>query len=188
MRENEAAWCSDYADRKAADASYTFRWPGHAGKRLDQLLRPLLEGLTEGHCSYCDGFPLRVHERTPAIDHFRPKGQAHPEFWHLAVAWSNLYVTCGHCNEWKLEQWEEALLAPDGSEYEFDRYFAYDPSSGRVEVSAAANPEDQARAAATIRIFGFNEGDLPSQRKFMHRRFDPERDAEVDYPYRFMLI
>lgn len=80
-----------FAVARACDPTHRFRWPVGLGERL----RSALEALTQSHCSYCDGFPLRERERTPQVDHFRPKGRT--EFVRLAFACSNLYLACGHC-------------------------------------------------------------------------------------------
>ncbi len=93
-------------------------------------------------------------------------GPRRPEFWRLAVNWSNLYVACGHCNDFKLEKWDPMLIAPDEADFRFGRYFSFESDTGRIEPNPAASPGDMARAEATIGIFGFNQGSKPQPRKF----------------------
>ncbi len=66
------------------------------------LLRAALEALFHDKCAYCEtktaaGFDWDV-------EHFRPKARvaesaAHPGYYWLAYTWSNLYPSCGHCNQ-----------------------------------------------------------------------------------------
>ena len=183
---------ADFALARERQPAHPFRWPTNLGDRL----RTALEALTQSHCAYCDGFPLRERERTPSIDHFRPKGR--PEFVRLAYSWSNLYLACGHCNGHKLEQWSEHLIAPDEPDFRFERYFYIrDLKDGLVAANPHASPEDQRRAEETIRIFGWNEGDQPRARVREARhwrmqlraagRGEEQQPVLADFPYRFLL-
>lgn len=184
LRGKEEELGMNFAERRSADSRSRFYWPIRSGERIDVLLRADLEKLTAGHCSYCDGWPLRDSERTPAIDHFEPKSKT-PE---LAFTWTNLYITCNHCNSWKGEKWNVLLLRPDEPGYEFDRYFIYNPVSGHLESNPAAQPRDQQRAALTLEIFRFNEGNKPQMRVFWRKQWQSESSRMPDNgPYRMTV-
>jgi len=63
-----------------------------------------LKALFHDKCAYCES------EATCDIDveHFRPKGEVtedplHTGYWWLAHTWSNLYLSCQHCNQRRLQ-------------------------------------------------------------------------------------
>ena len=176
-REGEAIG-RNYAARRREDPRYRFQWR----RSLLQVVRDALGRMTDEHCSYCDVYPIDgAGEET--IDHFRPKGR--PEFHERVCEWSNLFLVCTACNKAKLEQWNEALLRPDAPEFRFERYFEYDDDSGKLRPSAAASPEDQARAQLTIDIFDLNRrGACTNRRRTAEwiRRISPDVDG-----YRFLI-
>jgi uncharacterized protein (TIGR02646 family) len=143
--------------------------------------------MTAGHCSYCDGHPLRA-TGIEAVDHFRPKSL--PEFYELVCAWTNLFLTCTACNHAKREQWDEALLRPDDVDFRFERYFEVRFDSGKLEPAPAASPEERQRARRTIEILDLNRADVCSSRlrvvRWM-RRSDAEDEPVDGWPYRYLL-
>jgi uncharacterized protein (TIGR02646 family) len=173
-----AAIGRNYAARRRANPSHRFQWR----QSLLQAVRAELGRMTAEHCSYCDGYPIDgTGEET--IDHFRPKGR--PEFHELVCEWTNLFLACSACNNAKQDQWDEALLRPDDPDFRFERYFEYHHESGRLQPSAAASPDDQARARRTIEIFDLNRrGACANRRRTVEwiRRISAEVDG-----YRFLI-
>ncbi len=119
------------------------------------------------------------------IDHFRPKSR--PEFYYLAYAWTNLFLTCTACNSAKREQWDEALLRPDEEDFAFERYF-YAEATGELIPRPGASTVDQHRARRTIAILGLNAGDKVLARRSAARAMRRAAPGELDeFPYRFLL-
>lgn len=169
-----------YAEHRRADPAHRFQWR----RSLFQAVRDALGLMTDGHCSYCDASPDAIDATgDETIDHFCPKGR--PEFYELVCAWTNLFLACSACNHAKREQWDEALLRPDVPDFRFERYFEYRFESGQLRPSAAASPEDQARARRTIEIFDLNRrGACSNRRRTVEwiQRISPEVDG-----YRFLV-
>ncbi|MEI7583816.1 HNH endonuclease [Runella sp.] len=111
-----------YAQNRAKKPSFEFQWPQIEGKKLNQHLLPKLMAMTDDHCSYCDGFPLKRGDDT--IDHFHPKTRS--EFYSKVCDWENLYLSCKHCQDSKGSQYEVELLRPDELDFHFNRYFIAD--------------------------------------------------------------
>jgi len=162
-----------------------FSWPTIKGITLNQHLLPALKRMTDEHCAFCDAHPVEgVSNET--IDHFRPKSK----FPKLCCYWSNLYYACDCCQGHKLERFEPALLRPDASDYDFDRYFIYDHASGEIQINTAATSDDQHRADRTIELLGLNKSGRPKTRKREARIFNEKTrtdDERREWAYRFAL-
>jgi uncharacterized protein (TIGR02646 family) len=115
--------------------------------------------MTQGHCAFCDCFPLDDRSKEP-IEHFKPKSD--PRFYADAYAWDNLYYCCDCCQSTKGERWDDRLLRPDAADYSFERYFLFDYTTGEIKANWLAGAADQARASATIEHYGL---DLPEKRR-----------------------
>ncbi len=183
-----ARWTQRFMDRRNANPQHPFRWPEAEGRPLNEHLLPPLLAMTAYHCAYCDHFQLGEGSRE-TIDHFRPKGRA--EFSALAFAWDNLFPACDRCQSNKGEDFDEALLRPDGPGYRFDRYFIYNHRTGDIEASPAASLEDQRRAEVTIRLFGLNRSPRPEARRRRIQGANTPGKERVDegldvLPYRFL--
>jgi 5-methylcytosine-specific restriction endonuclease McrA len=68
----------------------------------DRKVRETLTDLFHGKCAYCES-PISGSSQTD-IEHYRPKGgvqefDGHPGYWWLAMEWSNLVLSCMHCNQ-----------------------------------------------------------------------------------------
>ena len=69
-------------------------------------VKGLLEEETHGKCVYCE---CEVSAGSDGdVEHYRPKGSvaeekdndpSHPGYWWLAMDWSNLVLSCQHCNQ-----------------------------------------------------------------------------------------
>lgn len=179
--KNAATWTSRYLARRAADPGARFSWPSVAGRPVNEILRPVLQAMTQEHCAYCDQFPLDLRTLPPWIDHFRPKAR----FPELAYAWTNLFAACPACQgpHGKGERWSEAAIRPDEEGYSFDRYFRYVAGTGEIEPNPQGSPADQDRATATIDLLRLNAQGLPRMRRRYAQRY--KNLPEEDRPFRF---
>src|SRR5690349_9976779 len=80
-------------------------------------------------------------------------------------AWENLFLSCWACNAAKREQWDEALLRPDVSDFRFERYFEYRFDTGEIGPNQAAPEIDQSRARSTIAILDLNRSGACASRR-----------------------
>lgn len=69
-------------------------------------VKSLLIQMFKGKCAYCEIFAVAGADGD--VEHYRPKGGVtdadraevkHPGYWWLAMAWSNLVLSCQHCNQ-----------------------------------------------------------------------------------------
>jgi uncharacterized protein (TIGR02646 family) len=80
-------------------------------------VRPALTAMFNGKCAYCES-PVSGSSQTD-IEHYRPKGGIsdradHPGYWWLAMDWTNLVLSCMHCNQGR----RQLILDPSLSEDE----------------------------------------------------------------------
>ncbi|MBO0934027.1 hypothetical protein [Fibrella aquatilis] len=145
---------------------------------------PALRALTDGHCAYCDLYPLRKPEES--IDHFLPK--SNPQFYANVCQWENLYLSCPTCQS-KGEQYDADLLRPDDVAFTFSRYFIYNYQSHEIEVNPLATLDNQRRADVTRRLFNLNDKGHCAARRIALERWE-KRDPDYiidDYNYRYLL-
>ena len=184
-----AKYCNEitqqYIERRRATPTVPFDWPQREGLSLRTVVRSALEGMTQGHCAYCDLYPNPGGN--DEIDHFRPKTRE--EFYHLVCEWSNLFLICTACNKAKGSKWDEALLRPDESGYAFSKYFSYRTDTAELEPNVAATVADQQRAQRTIQIFGLNRPSACTQRRKEIRHILNAKSVEdlVDIGYRYLI-
>ena len=71
-----------------------------------QPVRDLLEEMHHGKCAYCEAH-IRATQDSD-VEHYRPKlgvteareaGVDHPGYWWLGMDWTNLLLSCQHCNQ-----------------------------------------------------------------------------------------
>src|SRR4051794_31275216 len=106
--EYSAKWNAQWVARRNANPKAAFRWYSIRNQSARDHLLPILHAQSEGHCSFCDAFPVGgVSNKT--IEHFRPKSRL-PEY---AYTWTNLYYCCDACQNAKREEWDEILLHAD---------------------------------------------------------------------------
>ena len=175
-----------YAQKRLAKAQslFKFQWPQVKGKTLNQHLLPDLKAMTDDHCSYCDGFPLKRGDDT--IDHFHPK--THTAFYKEVCKWENLYIACKHCQDAKGDYFEEKLLRPDGADYQYNRYFLYDYIQHKILPNPLASFLEQERAEKTIKILDLNHISLCISRRHSFQRHDKDDNPVLsDYNFRFMF-
>jgi len=185
LQENAAKWNARWAERKKQKPNTTFTWSQFTGVSVREHLRPTLYEMNQGHCSFCDSFPLGTSSTEP-IEHFRPKSK--PEFYHLAYDWGNLYYCCELCNSTKGEQWHDELLAPDSDDYRFEQYFEFDFTTGEIQPNSKASKADQARARVTIDMYGLNIKARPLRRRTTLRQWTNLSERCIDdFPFRDFL-
>lgn len=196
LAEYGAAWSREFADKRAADPAYRFRWKQHDGQPVNRVLLPPLREMTQAHCAYCDGFPLD-DTGYETIDHFLPK-TAYPEH---AYSWDNLYLACNCCQKEKEANFDghvkiapdatSELLRPDSPGYTFARYFLFDHKTGNIEPNPQASPEEQAKARLTIASLGLNSDGRPRSRvrhvEWFGKLAETGDEVLDDWPYRFVL-
>lgn len=187
LSENWEAWGLEFARRLADNPGYCFQWKQWRGERVNQRLLPLLSDMTEGHCAYCDWFPMNTGT-DPTIDHFKPKAR----FPTQAYCWENLYLCCRHCQEKEDERFTETLLRPDEPGYRFDRFFIYNHQDGTIAANPAASSIDRERASLSIDILKLNSRGRPAARKRELARFRALTVSEQPKwiplsPFRYLL-
>jgi uncharacterized protein (TIGR02646 family) len=175
------AWGKEWEKRQKAGGKFYWRQVG--GQPVNQLLVPKLAEQTQGHCSFCDAYPVSPPSLA-TVEHFRPKSQ----FPLLAFVWDNLYYCCDFCQNQKLEMFDEKLLRPDASDYRFDDYFRWNFLSGELELNLDASHENQDRARITIRLYGLNIGHPTVRRLERDKIAATSVDNHDDYPYRNFLF
>lgn len=71
-------------------------------------VKDLLKAIFGRKCAYCESFATAGNDGD--IEHYRPKkgvteadeaGKPHPGYWWLAMRWSNLLLSCQHCNQYR---------------------------------------------------------------------------------------
>lgn len=189
LHKHWQTWGERYATNRATNPGFVFQWPQIKRKKISTLLLPLLAKLTDGHCSYCDNFPLRSRESS--IDHFRPKSK--PEYYQEVCRWENLYMCCPNCQQHKLEQYNEFLLRPDDEHYSFDEYFIYSFTTNEILPNPAASELSQQKARTTIDVFGLNDQGHPTARRHNLERYQAKAGEgnlieTSDFPYRYTLL
>lgn len=86
-----------------------------------------LEKLFFDKCAYCEGKPVATGDWD--VEHFRPKGKVaerdgHPGYYWLAYEWTNLYLSCQHCNQKRADKarWGDTSLAPGPAAGKLDQF------------------------------------------------------------------
>lgn len=179
--DNCEAWGLDYEQRRTAEPGARFFWRQFEGQPVNQRLLPLLKVQTQDHCAFCDNFPVSPPS-IETIEHFRPKSV----FPREAYRWENLYFCCQHCQQ-KGDDYDEDLLRPDAIDYEFDRYFRWDFTSGEIKINDQASSADQRRAEVTIRLYKLNERHPVIRKLWLSRRARLEEESLDTMPYRHFI-
>lgn len=181
LTERGSKWTARLVER-----GHWTEWPQYNRQTLNLvLLENGLRSQTQEHCSYCDMTPISPPGRE-TIDHFHPKSGDQGRL-DLGFEWTNLFYCCDHCQQMKLEQFEDALLKPDDADYAFDIYFQWDFATGELRPNEVAPPEIQHRAIRTIAIFKLCEKH-PALRLKVLRDYRAVGTPNVDdYSYRDFL-
>lgn len=160
---------------RATNPSAQFSWYSIDGKNAREWALPALRLMNQGHCSFCDCYPLEDRSKEP-IEHFKPK--THPAFLRGASTWENLYYCCEFCQDSKKDQWDPKLIRPDASDYQFLRFFEFDYTTGAIRPSTFnRSQEDQSRVEVTIKFYGL---DKPARRRMRLEYMENYSDQEID--------
>ena len=132
-----------------------FSWRSGIYKELrDQLCR-----MTNGHCSFCDGYPIGAQSKE-TIEHYYPKAQ----FPLQAYQWENHYYCCDQCQSESNKLAFQPTLRPDDPAYSFDRFFYYDAQTGEVMVMEnVVDPEMKELALAFLKRYGISSNPKRNQ-------------------------
>lgn len=178
-------WTANWIKRREKNAGAKFYWPRYPnakGTPINQQMVPILFGVTEWHCAYCDGFPLRNNDET--IDHFRPKSK----YPLLAYAWENLFPVCSACQSAKMEQFDELLLKPDEEGFDFQNYFIVDYITFELLPNPKATEHNKLRAEKTIELLGLKHKAHCTTRRHHYERFhNSTNPIQDDYAYRYLF-
>jgi uncharacterized protein (TIGR02646 family) len=183
LRKNSEKWGLEYKAIKEKNQTHSFSWKQSEGVRVNKQILPQLQGMSEGHCHYCDGYPPGISDDTS--DHFKPKG--YPAYFHLVYEWNNLFLACADCQRHKMELFDEKLLRPDDADFDFSRYFFYNYRNHEIEIRSNLSAVESERAGVTISIFGFNDANRQITRRHAWERWIGNQKKDVsDFPFRFM--
>jgi len=185
FQENATQWTEQWLANYRKKSSFT--WYQKDGKNAREWALPVLKEMTQGHCSFCDGFPLDAQTNEP-IEHFRPKDTDNESFATLAYKWDNLYYCCDNCNTTKGKKWEDGLIAADEHDYQFSNYFIYDFEIGQISPNPTASPPMQARAETTIRLYGLDDQSHRTRRRLELLKYGKTSHKIIDdWAYRDFL-
>ena len=171
-------WGLEWEERRNQAPSPSFNWRVIDGEKVNHKLLPFLKQQTQDHCSFCDAFPV-APPSIETVEHFRPKSAFPKEAYH----WLNLYFCCMYCQQ-KGDDFDEGLLRPDAADYDFDNYFRWDFTTGRMEVHTLASEQDQQRAEVTIRLYRLNEWHPRLRKLAMQHRSADQAISPDELPYR----
>lgn len=120
-------------------------------------VRAALEKLFADKCAYCEQKAAGTHDWN--VEHYRPKGRVierpgHPGYYWLAYEWSNLFLSCQHCNQRRRGRpsWDDPTEGPafgKGSHFPV-----------QDEASRAMNPADDITRESALLIDPCNENPL----------------------------
>lgn len=156
-----------------------FRWPIVDSESLNRKLLPVLKEQTQDHCSFCDSFPVSPPS-VDTIEHFKPKAK----FPEAAFAWENLFYCCACCQQRKGPRFDELALKPDEPDYDFDKFFRWDWTTGKLLPNQNGSSIHQERALVTIELFGLNDGHPTLRKRELHRRDRDQTTSIDDFAYR----
>lgn len=162
-----------------------FNWYTHNGQRVNQILLPLLQNMTQFHCSFCDIKEVEEGVNEPTIEHFRPSSR-YPLLSHF---WHNLFLCCYSCQKSKMDEFDKNLLKPDKLDYSFDDYFIIDWASGDLIEKHQAPDVRYEKARVTIKLYGLNKIARSKARLRELKHYSNDVNPVLDeYSYRFFII
>ena len=141
--------------------------------------RPALAGRANNNCWYCERQCQGVGGWAPTVDHFRPRSL----FPQLTYKWSNWIFSCRRCNvDNKRDKWPEAgYVDPSATDVAErpERYFQYDPDTGRIIAKNGISETARHKAWNTIDDLGLSNPDLVNPRFTSVRQFVEELAEEL---------
>jgi len=142
-------------------------------------VKPCLLKNSQNHCSYCDEHSFNAGNLM--IEHFKSVNF----FPHLEAEYSNLYASCFACNNRKRDASYPTMepLRPDDAEYSFDKYFHFEPDTGKIILLDTNNLQ----AEATLTFLNLNNLDTRNARKNFVNDWIA-RKSRPSYSYRFIEL
>jgi len=179
--EKAEKWTKDLIDKRQSKPDY-WNWHQFKNKKVENLLTVDLTEITNYRCSYCDIRPVRKGALKPSIDHFKPKS----DFPELAYEWTNLFLSCYQCQEYKGGSYPYVEpLKPDSCHYHFDYWFEIKWETYEILPNSLRDEDEQKRAEETIKWLGLNRDSRPISRGEIVEQFNGGNYD--DWSYKFML-
>ncbi len=102
---------------KKATANATPKMEANGNIYAHDQVKMALKKLFHAKCAYCESILIDDWD----VEHFRPKGKVterkdHPGYYWLAYEWHNLYPSCKHCNESRVDKasWDDSTSGGTG--------------------------------------------------------------------------
>ena len=176
LKENYKKWGRKFKQKlKNPALKNDFVWATHKGKKVNTKLLPILRDSTDKHCAFCDD---KIKKGT--IEHFRPSSK----YPLLSYLWLNLFPSCNDCQE-KNNEFDKNLLKPDHPEYDFRRYFLFNPFTGKIDINPKASDFDKMKAEITKRIYKLDSEELIQARLDAFEIY--QNIADEKRPFRFIF-
>ncbi|OOV17327.1 hypothetical protein [Flavobacterium sp. LM4] len=184
LNANYKMWGLQYYNLRFINPAAQFNWYMFNGTRVNHLLVPELQSLTNFHCSFCDKKEIIEYVNEPTIEHFRPK-TLYPL---ISYYWGNLFLCCTSCQR-KGDEYNKLLLKPDTFDYTFDDYFIIDWPTGFILPKHNDPHPNFFRADVTIELYGLNKGGRPKARMNELKAYLKTTEPNIeDFSYRFYIL
>jgi uncharacterized protein (TIGR02646 family) len=177
--------CKKWEVRYAANPNSQFAWGKYQKQKVVDLIIDALTPMTQKHCAFCDISKVIKGGVRPTIEHYVPKS-VKPL---LAYVWSNLFLCCHQCQEYKNNLFHKELIKPDRVTYNFDEYFIIDFATGELQPNPAF-PQNITAAQQTILLYGLNEDGRPQLRLDEVEAYNntvPVAQILDNFSYRFFI-
>ncbi len=127
LADNWETWSQEYQEHQNTKGKkgVDFSWR----KGVYPALRSQLFLLTQGHCTFCDGYPIGESSKE-TIEHYFPKN----DFPLRAYEWENLFYCCDKCQSEANKIPFVVTLKPDDTTYSFNELFYFDYGTGELNV------------------------------------------------------
>jgi len=181
LSDNYVRWTQRFVERRTENPGAEFFWNTINGVTINKIILPVLLNDTNGHCSYCDSFPLLNSNKT--IDHFFPKS----DYPQDAYNWANLYVACRECQDNKGVIVSDDLLRPDVDDYNFNNFFIINFTEFKLEPNPMSSEDFQTKAETTIRILDLNSIEFQIARRHSYTREKDENSIIEDFAFRYLF-
>lgn len=152
LADNWEIWGQEYQEHQNTKGKkgIDFSWR----KGIYPELRSQLFLLTQGHCTFCDGYPIGENSKE-TIEHYFPKN----DFPLQAYEWENLFYCCDKCQSEANKIPFIATLKPDDTTYSFNELFYFDYGTGELNVLEHLESTDIAKfqnAKSFLQRYGIN--------------------------------
>ncbi len=158
-KNKEESWTQKYAYRKQ------MKWPQFNYKKLNKWLIEIFSQVNFFHCAYCD--KITDINDDIEIDHFVPREKQKSK----SFCWDNLFLSCHACNKAKLAEFDVRLPKPDNEEFDFLKYFEFNPENGKIVAINEAGKK-------AITIFNLNKDRRPKLRRLAFKDINEDVSLE----------